>query len=150
MSSLLYSRRNSKRASHFHWPFCYFFSLSIDMPTIFVKMRITSMGILNIYNLWILLRKIAIYLVGRRCSSSWTFSLLKLTEVTSRESLYMKTSLQTPAIPSTLTAKKSMKMTFSSEKILQFFSGESKDYKYSKSPPKTYRHFKRCNISAIN
>ena len=31
------------------------------------KVRITSMGILNICNLWILLRKIVIYLVGRKC-----------------------------------------------------------------------------------
>ena len=49
-------------------------------------------------------------------SSSCTFSLLKLTEVTSNlESLYMKTSSQTAdltSLPSTLTAKKSMKTTF--------------------------------------
>ena len=52
-------------------------------------------------------------------SSSCTFSLLKLTEVTSnRESLYMKTSLQVPD----LTAKKSMKTTFSSDKIYYNFS----------------------------
>ena len=31
------------------------------------KVLITSMGILNICNLWILLRKIVIYLVGRKC-----------------------------------------------------------------------------------
>ena len=48
-------------------------------------------------------------------SSSCTFSLLKLTEVTSnREYLYMKTSSQIPdltSLPSTLTAKKSMNTT---------------------------------------
>ena len=39
------------------------------------------------------------------------------------------------SLPSTLTAKKSMKMTFSSDKIYyNFFSGESIDYKYLKSP----------------
>ena len=32
-----------------------------------LKVHITSMGILNICNLWILLRKIVIYLVGRKC-----------------------------------------------------------------------------------
>ena len=47
-----------------------------------VKVRITSMGILNICNLWILLRKIVIY-CRTKMSSSWTFSLLKLTEVMS-------------------------------------------------------------------
>ena len=84
------------------------------------------MGILNICNLWILLREIVIY---TKMSSSWTFSLLKLTEVMSqRESLYMKTSLQIPtmtSLPSTLTAKKFMKMTFSSDKIYYNFSQEN-------------------------
>ena len=58
-------------------------------------------------------------------SSSCTFSQLKLMEVTSnRESLYMKTSSQIPDLtsrPSTLTAKKSMKTTFSSDKIYYNF-----------------------------
>ena len=62
-------------------------------------------------------------------SSSCTFSLLKLTEVTSnRESLYIKTSSQIPdlmSLPSTLTAKKSMKMTYSSDKIHYNFSEEN-------------------------
>ena len=31
------------------------------------KVHVTSMGILNICNLWIILRKIVIYLVGRKC-----------------------------------------------------------------------------------
>ena len=31
------------------------------------KVHITSVGILNVCNLWILLRKIVIYLVGRKC-----------------------------------------------------------------------------------
>ena len=48
-------------------------------------------------------------------------------------------SLQIPALtslPSTLAAKKSMKMKFTADNILilQFFSGESKDYKYGKLP----------------
>ena len=62
-------------------------------------------------------------------SSSCTLSLLKLTEVTSnRESLYMKTSSQVPdwmSLPSTLTAKKFMKTTFSSNKIYYNFSEEN-------------------------
>ena len=67
-------------------------------------------------------------------SSSLTFLLLKLTEVTSTKvSVYMKTSLQIPWLTSALTAKKSMKMKFS-ENILQFFSGEFKGYKYVKFP----------------
>ena len=61
-----------------------------------------------------------------KMSSSCTFLLLKFTEVTSnRESLYMKTSSQIPnltSLPSTLTAKKSMKTTFSSDKIYYNFS----------------------------
>ena len=61
-----------------------------------------------------------------KMSSSCIFSLLKLTEVTSnRESLYMKTSsqiLDLTSLPSTLTAKKSMKTTFSSGKIYYNFS----------------------------
>ena len=59
-------------------------------------------------------------------SSSCTFSLLKLTEVTSnRESLYMKTSSQISdltSLPSTLTAKKYTKTTFSSDRIYYNFS----------------------------
>ena len=76
-------------------------------------------------------------------SSSCTFSLLKLTEVTSnRESLDMKTSSQIPdltSLPSTLTAKKSMKTTFSSDKIYyNFFSEKSKDCRHLKSPQTLY------------
>ena len=32
-----------------------------------VKVYITSVGVLNVCNLWILLKKIVIYLVGRKC-----------------------------------------------------------------------------------
>ena len=32
-----------------------------------LKVYITSVGILNVRNLWILLRKIVIYLVGQKC-----------------------------------------------------------------------------------
>ena len=99
--------------------------VSYEFQYFYIKVRITSMGILNICNLWILLRKIVIY-CRTKMSSSWTFSLLKLTEVMSqRESLYMKTSLQIRAmtsLPSTL----STKMTFSSDKIYYNFSQEKK------------------------
>ena len=103
--------------------------VSYEFQYFYIKVRITSMGILNICNLWILLRKIVIY-CQMKMSSSWTFSLLKLTEVMpQRESLYMKTSLQISAmtsLPSTLTAKKSMKMIFSSDKTYYNFSKEKK------------------------
>ena len=50
----------------------------------------------------------------------------------------MKTSLQVPgltSLPSTLTAKKSLKMKFfCRQDVLQFFSGELKDYKYVNFP----------------
>ena len=59
-------------------------------------------------------------------SSSCIFFAVKVDEVTSnRESLYMKTSSQIPdltSLPSTLTAKKSMKTTFLSNKIYYNFS----------------------------
>ena len=45
--------------------------------------------------------------------------------MSTQESVYMKTSLQIPGLtsfPSTLTAKKSMKMTLSSDKIYFDFS----------------------------
>ena len=79
------------------------------------------MGILNICNLWVLLRKIVIYLVGRKCHLHGLFAV-KVTST--QESVYMKISLQIPGLtlfPSTLTAKKSMKMTFSSDKIYYNF-----------------------------
>ena len=41
--------------------------VSYEFQYFYIKVRITSMGILNICNLWILLRKIVIYLVGRKC-----------------------------------------------------------------------------------
>ena len=62
-------------------------------------------------------------------SSSWTFSLLKLTEVTSnRESVKRFSCREIPdltSLPSTLTAKKYMKTTFSSDKIYYNFSHEN-------------------------
>ena len=78
------------------------------------------------------------YLVGRKFHFQ-TFLLLKLTEMTSTKvSVYMKTSLQIPwltSLPSTLTAKKSMKLKFSADKIYyNFLSGEFKGYKYVKFP----------------
>ena len=58
------------------------------------------------------------------------------------ECLY-ENSLQIPALTSTLTAKKSMKMKFSAEKkYITIFFRESKDYKYVKFPQTLYRHFK--------
>ena len=87
-----------------------------------VKMPVRSVGILNICTLWILLRKI-VYNIScwLKISSSWTFLLLKFTEVTSTQgSVYIKVSFQIPgltSIPSTLTAKKFMKMKFSANKI---------------------------------
>ena len=47
------------------------------------KVLLTSMEILHICKLWILLRKIVIYLVGRKFHLHRLFLLLKLTEVTS-------------------------------------------------------------------
>ena len=44
------------------------------------KVPVTSMRILNICNLWILLRKIVIYLVGRKCHLHGLFWLLKLSK----------------------------------------------------------------------
>ena len=88
------------------------------------------MGILNICNLWILLRKTN-YLVG------YTVYLFAVkvdgNDVIAGICLH-DTSLQIPALtslPSTLTAQKSMKMdVFCWLDILQFFLGKSKDYKY--------------------
>ena len=64
-----------------------------------------------------------------KISSSYTFLMLKLREMTSTKvSVYMKTSSQIPgftSFPSTLTAKKSMKMTFSDDKINYNFSQEN-------------------------
>ena len=89
--------------------------ISFFKQQFYLKVYITSMGILNVNNLWILFRE--------------SFSLLNWTEVTwNRESLYMKTSSQIPdlpSLPSTLTAKKSMKTTFSSGKIYYNFSEEN-------------------------
>ena len=60
--------------------------------------------------------------------SSYTFLLLKLTDMTSnQESVYMKTSAQIPgltSLPLTSTAKKSSKIKFSADKIYYNFSHE--------------------------
>ena len=62
-------------------------------------------------------------------SSSWTFSLLKLTEVMSqRQSVKRFSYREIPAmtsLPSSLTSKKSTKMTFSSDKMYYIFSQEN-------------------------
>ena len=46
----------------------------IDQSVKYLKVYITSVGILNVCNLWILLRKIVIYLVGRKCRLHGLFS----------------------------------------------------------------------------
>ena len=63
-------------------------------------------------------------------SSSWTFSLLKLTEVMSvkRDSHYDITSVKFNS------EKVHEDDIFVRQDILHFSSGESKDYKYLKSP----------------
>ena len=71
-------------------------------------------------------------------SSSSTFLLLKLTEVTSTKvSVYMKTSTDffVDVISVNFTSKKvNEDEIFGRQDILQFFSEEFKDYKYVKFP----------------
>ena len=86
-----------------------------------VKVPITSVGILHICKLWILLKKIVIYLVGRK------FHLRSLRDINPGICLY-ENSLQIPGLtllPSTLTAKKSMKMKCSADKIYYNFFQEN-------------------------
>ena len=72
------------------------------------------------------------------CKFSFGFLLLKLTEVTStREFIYMKTLYR--YLGDVTSVKFNSKKVFEDEifgrqDILQFFSGESKDYKYVKFP----------------
>ena len=74
------------------------------------------------------MRKIVIYLVSRKFYLRGLFLLLKLTEVTSTQGYVRRFSYkQIPGLtsyPSTLTAKKSMKMNFSADKIYCNFSHE--------------------------
>ena len=88
-------------------------STKVKRITILVKVPLYNVEILHICNLWILLKKIVIYLVGRKFHLHRLFLLLKLTEMTStQESIYMKTSFQIPGstpLSSTLTAKKSLR-----------------------------------------
>ena len=101
------------------------------------------MGILNICNLWILLRKFVVYLVGRNVIFMDVFAV-KVDEVTStRESVKRLTSffIQIPGLTSfwrhfvNFNIKKVHEDDiFVWQDILQFFSVESKDYKYLKSP----------------
>ena len=64
-------------------------------------------------------------------SSSWTFLLLKLTSTQYMKTVYMKTSLQVPGLPSSLSTLNSIKVDeddiFVRQVILQFLSVESKD-----------------------
>ena len=57
----------------------YEFAMSITnfqiLQALFLKCLSPSMGILNICNLWILLRKIVIYLVGRKCHLHGRFAV---------------------------------------------------------------------------
>ena len=71
------------------------------------------MGILNICNLWILLRKIVIYLVGRKCHLHGMFRC----KIDGNDVI--------AGIQSTLPAKKFMKMTSSSDKIYYNSSQEN-------------------------
>ena len=90
-----------------------------------VKVPITSMGILNICNLWILLRKIVIYLVGRKCHLHGRFAVkVDGNDVNPGicKEVFIYTDSWVDVTLSTLTAKKSMKMTFSSDKIYYNFS----------------------------
>ena len=70
------------------------------------------------------MRKIATYLVNRKIHPH-TFFLLKLTDMTSnQESVYMKTPAQIPGLtspPLTLTAKTSMKIKMSADKLYSNF-----------------------------
>ena len=74
------------------------------------------------------MRKIVIYLVSRKSLIFNLFLLLKLTEVTStQESVQGFSYRQIPGLtsyPSTLTAKKYMKMNFSADKICCNFNYE--------------------------
>ena len=61
-----------------YWLTTCFSNLSVNMVDsscgFSFKVHITSVGILNVCNLWILLRKIVIYLVGRKCRLHGLFS----------------------------------------------------------------------------
>ena len=74
------------------------------------------------------MRKIVIYLVSRKFYLQGLFLLLKLTEVTStQESVQGFSYRQIPGLtsyPSTLIAKKYVKMNFSADKICCNFSHE--------------------------
>ena len=94
-----------------------------------LKVHITSVGILHICNLWIFLKKNCNISCQSKFSSSQTFLLLKLTEMTStQESVKRFSYTQIPGLtshPSTLTAKKSVKMKISADKIYYNFSQEN-------------------------
>ena len=90
-----------------------------------LKVSITSVGILHIYNLWILLRKIVIYILSAENFIFIDFFAVKVdgSDVNPGICLY-ENSLQIlglTSLPSTLTANKSMNMKFSADKIYNIF-----------------------------
>ena len=60
-------------------------NIRAQLKLFFFKVPISCLGILHICNLWILLRKIVIYLVGWKCYLRGIFWLLKSTEMTSTQ-----------------------------------------------------------------
>ena len=77
------------------------------------------MGILNICNLWILLRKIVIYLVGRKCHLHGICKEVFIYRDSRYDITYVNFNSE----------KVHEDDIFVRRDILQFFSGESKGYK---------------------
>ena len=87
-----------------------------------VKVHIRSMGILNICNRWVLLRKIVIYLVGRKWHPHGLFCVKGDGNDVNPgicKDVFIYTDSWVDVTSSNLTAKK---MTFSSDKIYYNFS----------------------------
>ena len=107
-------------------------------------MPIRGLGILLIWNFRILTKKIATSCQSKN-SSSYTFLLSNLTDMTSnQESVYMKTPAQIPmltSLPLTLTAKKSLNITFSADKIYYNFSHEHPKISNMQNTQTPDRHF---------
>ena len=93
-----------------------------------LKVLITSVGILHVCNLWIRLKKIVIYLVGRNFIFIDVFAVKvdgsDVNPGICKEFSYRQIPGLT-SLPLTLTAKKSMKMKFSSDKIYYNFFQEN-------------------------
>ena len=125
-----------------------------------VKVPITSVGILNICNLSIPLKQIVIYLAGRKFHLHKLFAVkVDGSDINPGICLY-ENSLQIPGLtllPSTLTAKKSMKMKCSADKIYYNFFQENPKITNMQNSHRRCRHFKRssclesnCRIILIN